>query len=78
VDDRRRVVVVSKCYDGAVHDKRIWNKEFNSIKHLFDRIVLAGKGYAGGTGENEILFRLIKRNELEYKNNKESSKDFNR
>ena len=78
INDKRRVVSVSKCYAGAVHDKTIWNKEFDSLKHLLDRIVLADKGYAGGTGENKILFRPIKRNEVEYKTNKEATKAFNR
>jgi hypothetical protein len=70
VDDRRRVVAVSKCYNGAVHDKTIWNRELSLLLPKLDRPILGDKGYAGSAGENSSLFRPIKRNELEYKNNK--------
>jgi hypothetical protein len=78
VSDNREVIAVSKSYEGRVHDKSIWNQEFQTLKHLFEKLVLGDKAYAGGKGEDEILFRPIKRNELEYKQNKESSKAFNK
>jgi hypothetical protein len=78
VDDCRRVVAVSPCYSGAVHDKTIWNREFALTKSSIDKPILGDKGYAGGLGENKVLFRPIKRNELEYKNNKAETKAFNR
>ena len=78
VDDQRRIVAVSRCHPGSVHDKKIWNHEYKLLEHLFDKIVLGDKGYAGGTGENKVLFRPIKRNEIEYKNKTEEAKAFNR
>jgi hypothetical protein len=78
VDDHRRIMAVSRAYAGSVHDKTIWDREFKTLERLFDRLVLGDKGYAGGMGENQILFRPVKHNELEYKQNKESTKAFNR
>jgi hypothetical protein len=78
VDDKRHIVSVSDAYAGAVHDKVIWNREFAITKRLFDRPTLGDKAYAGGKGENTILFRPVKRNETAYKDEKESSKAFNR
>lgn len=59
-------------------------QEFDLLKHLLNKIILADKGYAGGIGENKIMFRPVKRNEVEYlcpvryKENKEQTKEFNR
>jgi hypothetical protein len=78
VDDQRRILAVSPGYSGKVHDKTIWNKEFSSLAKLLDRPVLSDKAYAGATGENQVLLRPIKRNEKLYKEEKESSKAFNR
>ena len=77
-DDRRRIVAVSAAYSGAVHDKTIWNKEFEGIEPLIDRPVLADKAYAGGKGENVVIFRPTKRNEVAYRTNMEECRRFNR
>ena len=69
---------MSKCYNGSIHDKKIWNKEYASVKHLFNKVILGDKDYAGGMGENQILFRPVKRNELEYKTNKVKTKSYNK
>ena len=78
INDQRQIIAVSKSYEGGVHDKTIWNKEYDSLKDLFTQIILADKGYAGTKGEYEKLFRPIKRNEIEYKANKEATKSYNR
>ena len=78
VNDQRRILAVSKGYSGCVHDKTMWNREFKSLQHLIDKPVLSDKAYAGAKGENEVLLRPIKRNEMSYKLRKEESKAFNR
>jgi len=77
-DDRRRIVAVSAGYSGAVHDKTIWNKEFDGIEAMLDRPVQADKAYAGGKGENVVIFRPTKRNEVAYRANIEECRRFNR
>lgn len=67
VDDRRRIVNVSRAWHGAVHDKAIWDGEFERVRRRFDRPVLGDKAYAGGSGEGKVLFRPVKRNECAYK-----------
>lgn len=78
VDDRRRILAVSRGYSGKVHVKTIWNQEFKALVHLIDRPVLSDKAYAGAKGENTVLLRPIKRNEMAYKFKKDESKAFNR
>lgn len=78
IDDLGTILHTSKCYDGSYHDKRIWNLEYPKIKSKLDKVVLGDKGYAGGSGENTVLFRPVKRNENEYKNNKVKTKAYNR
>jgi hypothetical protein len=81
-DDKRQVLAVSGGYSGKIHDKTMWNKEFASLSKLLDRPVLGDKAYAGAKGEPEakgkIVLRPIKRNEVNYKFDKESCKAFNR
>ena len=81
-DDKRQVLAVSGGYSGKIHDKTMWNKEFASVAKLLDRPVLGDKAYAGAKGEPEakgkIVLRPIKRNEVNYKLDKESCKAFNR
>ena len=77
VGENRKIVAVSDGYAGSIHDKRIWDAEFSSVKNVLYKPVLADKGYAGGTGENQLLFRPAKRNESEYKSDETSAKTFN-
>jgi hypothetical protein len=50
---------VSGTYPGSAHDKTIWNGEFGAVPK--GAVVLADKAYAGGIGENAVLFRPVKR-----------------
>ena len=76
-DDRRRIVAVSPAHPGAVHDKTIWNGEFEGIEPLLDRPILADKAYAGARGENSVIFRPVKRNEAAWRDAPEESRRFN-
>jgi len=78
VNDTGQVVALSDSYAGSVHDKTIWNKELRCVKSLIKRPVLADKAYIGAIEENVLLLRPIKRNEQQYKENKEASLAFNR
>ena len=78
VDDSGRIIDVSDSYNGAVHDKTIWNKEYERLTKILNKPVLADKAYAGAKGENAILSRPIKRNEVAYKTDKEACKASNR
>lgn len=78
VNSERKIVAVSSAFAGSVHDKTIWNYSYDASEPVLDRVVLGDKAYAGGKAEGSTLFRPLKRNETEYKENKEESKRFNR
>ena len=54
------------------------DKEFPRLRHRLSRPTLGDKAYAGGTGEGELLFRPIRRNEKAWKENNATSRSFNR
>ena len=50
INDKGRVVAVSNSYNGSVHDKTIWNKEYKNLVKSLNVMVLADKAYAGAKG----------------------------
>lgn len=75
-DERGIIQSVSKTYPGSIHDEAIWDREFD-YQSVCSKVP-ADKAYAGGKGENEVLFRPIRRNEAKWKNDQESAKQNNR
>jgi hypothetical protein len=78
VDDAKRILDVSIGYPASIHDKRIWNQEFPRVRLIARRPVLGDKAYAGGMGEEQMLFRPVKRGEKRWKQARETSQAFNR
>jgi hypothetical protein len=66
--------LVSTAFPAAVHDITIGNSEFSKVKPKLRFPVLADKAYAGAVGENIILFRPLKSQELADWENTEDSK----
>ena len=64
----------STAFSGSVHDLTIWHSEFARVKPKLRFPVLADKAYAGAVGENIILFRPLKSQELADWENTEDSK----
>jgi hypothetical protein len=73
----RRLVSVSGDHPGSVHDKVIWDREFDAIRPYLDRPVLADKAYAGARAEGDRLFRPVKRNEKRWRDDPLHAKDYN-
>jgi hypothetical protein len=73
----RRLVSVSGDHPGSVHDKVIWDREYDAVQPLLDRPVLADKAYAGARVEGDRLFRPVKRNETLWRENTHHAKDYN-
>ena len=63
---------------GPVHDKTIWNREFDKVMPLLVSFILGDKAYAGAEGEGTVLFRPIKRNETAWWSDAEGCRTFNR
>jgi hypothetical protein len=74
----RRLVSVSGDHPGSVHDKVIWDREFDAIRPYLDRPVLADKAYAGVKAEGDMLLRPVKRNETLWRENPPNAKAYNR
>ncbi len=74
----RRLVSVSGDHPGSIHDKMIWNREFDAVQPHLDRPVLADKAYAGAKAEGDRLFRPLKRNEKRWRENPQQAKSYNR
>ena len=66
---------VSDGCSGGVHDKTIWNIEFARVPR--DATVLADKAYVGGNGEGTVLFRPIRRNERQWRDDETAAKSYN-
>ena len=69
-------VADSRGYPGSIHDKTIWNDNFDMVQT--GSHVLADKAYAGADGEGKVLFRPVKRNERVWKDDPEGAKAANR
>jgi hypothetical protein len=71
------VVSVSGDYPGSVHDKVIWDREYDAVQPHLDRPVLADKAYAGARVEGDMLFRPVKRNEKRWHDDPLHAKAYN-
>jgi hypothetical protein len=78
VDDRGRGRYVSDAYPGPVHDKTIWNSEYDRVASGLVCPTLGDRAYAGGTGKGLFLFRPLKRNETAWRRDAETCRTFNR
>jgi hypothetical protein len=65
-------------HPGSVHDKVIWDREYDAVQPLLDRPVLADKAYVRARVEGDLLFRPIKRNERRWYENPQQAKSYNR
>jgi len=78
INDKSMIEHVSKSYSSSIHDKKLFIKEYKSLMSKInkDLDILGDKGYSG---LNEYKVNIpTKRNEVEYKENKNLSKSENK
>lgn len=76
--DGGMVLDVSGAYPGSVHDKTVWDREFQRVRGVLTLPALGDKAYAGARGEGSVLFRPIRRNEVRWKQDRETCRLANR
>ena len=74
INDKSMIKAVSKAYPSSIHDKKLFMKEYKNLTDKIDRnlTILGDKAYSGLSKYNLTI--PIKRNELEYKKDKNSAK----